>query len=167
MNDNRGLFGQLTRLLAGMFGGEPNLLARPNLGRDLETLIESMYSLDDDEVGQLADSWQREDAATRGRAWSKVQADIAQSARRGELTEFRRIVGAWAAARPSDFQGMEGLLGSAGQAASRRQQAAGAIIDKAASLLGRERLDETESSVLSKPWDSLPGQSANASKAHT
>jgi hypothetical protein len=153
---NRSLSGRLTRFLAGMLGGEPNYLSRPDRREDLEALIARTASLTDDELAMLAEDWEREDPALRRQAWTKARSVIEQSGNNEVLDSFRQELGAWALARGSDFHGVGGLLGNPGASTTGRQGAAPAIIDKAAAILASDGLDEAEHSVLARPWDSLP-----------
>jgi hypothetical protein len=153
---NRSLSGRLTRLLAGMLGGEPNYLSRPDRRDELDALIARTATLTDDDLALLTEGWEREDPELRRQVWTKARSVIERSGYSDVLEDFRHELGAWALARGSDFHGIEGLLGKAGAPASGRQAAAPAIIDKAAALLASDHLDEAERSVLARPWDSLP-----------
>lgn len=145
---------RLTRLTARLFGGEANYLSSRH--PDLDSLMATMKSLTDADLVLLANSWQRENDEVRRKAWTNALRSIDDAGHRDALDEVRNAVGVWAQSRPSDFQGVEGLLGDAGVPASWRQAAAPAIIDKAAAILSRELLDESDYLVLARPWDSLP-----------
>ncbi len=122
---------------------------------ELDALISGMSSLTDDDVLVLTELWQREDGDVRRQAWMKAQAAMKDSGNEKALDRLRQTVGEWTQARSSDFQGLQGLLGSAGMSATARQAAAPAIIDKAVAILGRDRLDQAEYMALSRPWNTI------------
>jgi hypothetical protein len=129
---------------------------------ELDALLASLDLLTDDDVWYLADLWAKEDDAARRGAWVKAKAAIEASGVVGELDRVRSSVGAWMQANSSDFSGIEGLLGSAGQGASGRRGAAPALIDAAAAVLAGDALDEREQKVLLGPWRGLGEEEAEA-----
>src|SRR5688500_10512413 len=151
---NQSLAGRLTRLVAGLFGGEANELS-PREAVELEPLIASMSSPNDEDVQLLIDAWEREDADARTRAWADAQVALKRRRLDRTLDDFRQAVGQWAMPRATDFQGVEGLLARADLSATDRQIAARAILDKAVSILGRDGLTQDDVLVLSRPWDSI------------
>jgi hypothetical protein len=122
---------------------------------DLDELLASLDLLSDDDVWYLADLWSKEDEAGRRRAWVKAKTAIERTGLARELDRIRSSVGSWMQANASDFQGIEGLLGSAGAGASGRRGAAPAFIDAAAAILAGEALDERDRSILLGPWRAL------------
>jgi hypothetical protein len=122
---------------------------------ELDTLLAGLDLLTDDDVWYLADLWSKEDDAARRRAWVKAKSAIEASGLISELDRVRSSVGAWMQANSSDFTGIEGLLGSAGQGASGRRGAAPAFIDAAAAILAGDALDEGDKRVLLGPWRGL------------
>ena len=146
---------RLTRLFAGVFGGEANQLS-PRKAVELEPLIARMSSLNDEDVQLLIDAWEREDPDARTRAWADAQLVIKRRRLDRTLDDFRQAVGQWAMPRATDFQGVEGLLARADLSATDRQIAARAILDKAVAILGRDGLSQDDLLVLSRPWSSVP-----------
>ena len=155
---NRTLKGRLTRFLAGVLGGEPNQLARAGRHPDLDSVMKRLSLLGEEEVLLLAESWEREDDEARRRAWDKGLVAIEVFGAQQLLEDVREVVAEWARARSSDFQGIGGLMGSAGASAMVRQAAAPAVLDKAVAILGRDGLDTNDLGVLSRPWDGLAGR---------
>ena len=122
---------------------------------ELDELLASLDLMSDDDVWYLADLWSKEDEAGRRRAWVQAKAAIEKAGLTRELDRIRSSVGSWMQANSSDFQGIEGLLGSAGAGASGRRGAAPVFIDAAAAILAGDALDERDRSVLLGPWRGL------------
>src|SRR5687767_1789379 len=90
--------GRLTRLVAGLFGGEANPLS-PREAVELEPLIARMSSLNDEDVQLLVDAWERGDPDARARAWASAQLVIKRRRLDRTLDDFRQAVGQWAMPR--------------------------------------------------------------------
>lgn len=125
---------------------------------ELDALLASLDLLTDDDVWFLADLWQQEDAAARRRAWAKAKVAIERNGSDRELTRVRSAVGEWMQATRSDFQGIDGLLGSAGPGAGNRRTAAPAYIDAAAAILAGDELEGEDRDVLLRPWRAMTTQ---------
>ncbi len=121
----------------------------------IDELLASMDLLADDDVAYLAELWDKEDKRARGSAWAKAKPAIEQAGLTRDLDRVRVSVSSWMQASPSDFQGIEGLLGGAGGPAGARRAAAPALIDAAAAMLAGEALDSDEQRVLTGPWRTL------------
>ena len=122
---------------------------------ELDTLLASLDLMTDDDAWFLADQWNQEDAAARKRAWASVKTVVEKRGLGKELDRLRGSIGGWMAAKSSDFQGIEGLLGSAGSGPGARQSAAPALVDAAAALIAGDGLSDDESGVLLRPWRAL------------
>ena len=122
---------------------------------ELDALLAGLDLLTDDDVWYLADLWSKEDDAARRRAWVKAKAAIEASGLTSELDRVRSSVGAWMQSNSSDFTGITGLIGSAGENASGRRGAAPAFIDAAAAILAGDALNEGDQKVLLGPWRGL------------
>lgn len=122
---------------------------------DLDALLASLDQLTDDDVRFLADLWQHQDAAARRRAWAKAKVAIERNGSDRELTRVRTAVGEWMQANRADFQGIEGLLGSAGPVAGGRRSAAPALIDAAAAIAAGDELEGDDRDVLLRPWRAM------------
>jgi hypothetical protein len=121
----------------------------------IDELQASMELLSDDDIGFLAELWEKEDQDARRSAWVQAKAAIEGAGLMKELDRIRIAVGEWMQTTSSDFQGIEGLMGGSGGAAGARRAAAPALIDYAAAVLAGDALDETEKAVLVRPWNSL------------
>ena len=142
---------------------EADLMALSGRARaELDELLASMELLSDDDVGFLAELWDKEDEAARRNAWITAKAAIEKAGLMRELDRIRVSVGSWMQANSSDFQGMEGLLGGAGGPAGVRRAAAPAFIDYAAAILAGEALDEGDRRVLVGPWRQLTEDQSEA-----
>ena len=129
---------------------------------ELDSLLASLDLLTDDDVWYLSDLWSKEDDAARRRAWVKAKTAIEQSGLTREMDRIRSSVGSWMQANSADFQGIQGLLGSAGEGASGRRGAAPAFVDAAAAILAGDALDEADQMVLLGPWRTLGEDEAEA-----
>jgi hypothetical protein len=131
---------------------------------ELDTLLASMDLMTDDDAWFLADQWGLEDAAERKRAWASAKTAIEERGLMKELDRVRGSIGGWMAASKSDFQGVAGLMGSAGSGAGARQSAAPALVDAVAALLAGDGLSDDEAGVLLRPWQALGGEEDEPAK---
>jgi hypothetical protein len=122
---------------------------------EIDEMLASMELLDDDDVEYLAELWEKEDQAARGAAWAKAKPAVEQAGLMKDLDRVRMSVGSWMQASSSDFQGIQGLMGSSGGPAGARRAAAPAFIDAAAAILAGDALDADEQRVLAGPYRSL------------
>ena len=122
---------------------------------ELDTLLASLDLITDDDAWFIADQWSQEDAAERKRAWASAKAVIEKRGLMRELDRIRGSIGGWMATKGSDFQGIDGLLGSAGSGAGARQSAAPALVDAVAALLAGDGLSDDEAGVLLRPWQAF------------
>jgi hypothetical protein len=129
---------------------------------ELDELLASMDLLDDDDVAYLGELWDKEDGDARRSAWARAKPAIEKDGLMSELDKVRSSVSSWMQASSSDFQGIEGLLGGAGGPAGARRAAAPAFIDAAAAILAGDALEESERSVLVRPWQRLTEEESEA-----
>ena len=122
---------------------------------EIDELLASMEMLDDEDVDFLAEMWEKEDQSARGNAWALAKPAIDKAGLMKELDRVRMSVGEWMRTSSSDFQGIEGLMGSSGGPAGARRAAAPAFIDAAAAILAGDALDADARQVLARPWRSL------------
>ena len=122
---------------------------------EIDELLASMDMLDDDDIGYLAELWEKEDTDARRTAWSKAKPAVEKAGLMKDLDRVRMSVGSWMQASASDFQGIQGLMGSSGGPAGARRSAAPAFIDAAAAILAGDALDPDEQRVLAGPWRML------------
>jgi hypothetical protein len=122
---------------------------------EIDELLASMDMLADEDVDYLAEMWEKEDQDARGSAWAQAKPAIEKAGLMKELDRVRMSVGEWMQASASDFQGIQGLMGSSGGPAGARRAAAPAFIDAAAAILAGEALDAEQQRVLAGPWRSL------------
>ena len=122
---------------------------------EIDELLASMEMLDDEDVDFLAEMWEKEDQGARGDAWAVAKPAIEKAGLMKELDRVRMSVGEWMRTSSSDFQGIEGLMGSSGGPAGARRAAAPAFIDAAAAILAGDALDADAQQVLARPWRSL------------
>jgi hypothetical protein len=122
---------------------------------EIDELLASMDLLDDEDIDYLAEMWEKEDQGARGSAWALAKPAIEKAGLMKELDRVRMSVGEWMRASSSDFQGIEGLMGSSGGPAGARRAAAPAFIDAAAAILAGDALAADEQQVLARPWRSL------------
>ena len=122
---------------------------------EIDELLASMEMLDDEDVDFLAEMWEKEDQGARGNAWALAKPAIDKAGLMKELDRVRMSVGEWMRTSSSDFQGIEGLMGSSGGPAGARRAAAPAFIDAAAAILAGDALGADEQQVLARPWRSL------------
>jgi hypothetical protein len=122
---------------------------------EIDELLASMDMLADEDVDFLAEMWEKEDQDARGNAWALAKPAIEKAGLMKELDRVRMSVGEWMRTSSSDFQGIEGLMGSSGGPAGARRAAAPAFIDAAAAILAGDALDADEQQVLARPWRSL------------
>ena len=122
---------------------------------EIDELLASMDMLEDEDVDFLAEMWEKEDQGARGDAWAVAKPAIEKAGLMKELDRVRMSVGEWMRTSSSDFQGIEGLMGSSGGPAGARRAAAPAFIDAAAAILAGDALAADAQQVLARPWRSL------------
>lgn len=122
---------------------------------EIDELLASMDMLADEDVDFLAEMWEKEDQDARGKAWAQVKPAIEKAGLMKDLDRVRMSVGEWMRTSASDFQGIEGLMGSSGGPAGARRAAAPAFIDAAAAILAGDALEDDEKQVLIRPWRAL------------
>jgi hypothetical protein len=122
---------------------------------EIDELRASMDMLADEDVDYLAEMWEKEDQGARGDAWAQAKPAIEKAGLMKELDRVRISVGEWMRTSSSDFQGIQGLMGSSGGPADARRAAAPAFIDAAAAILAGDALDADARKVLARPWRSL------------
>jgi hypothetical protein len=122
---------------------------------DIDELLTSMELLSDDDAYVLADLWEKEDTEARRSAWVQAKAAIDDAGLMKDLDRVRIAAGEWMQASSSDFQGIQGLMGSSGGPAGARRTAAPAFIDYAAAILAGDALGDAERRVLVNPFRSL------------
>jgi hypothetical protein len=135
---------------------------------ELDLLLGDLGELTEDDLVDLVEAWQREDEATRRRAWTKAKAEIERRRLHKSLEHARHAVARWMAAGRSDFHGIGGLLGLPAEQARLRTLAAPAVLDAVVALLAEPALDSDEYDTLSRPWsvlDDEPGDLASGDPA--
>ena len=122
---------------------------------DLDSLLEQLETLHDDDIWLLGEVWRSGDEGARRRAWDHAKKQIPAAGRERDLDRARLEVSRWMRTNPTDFSGIEGLLGQSGGAVQGRQAAAPAIIDAAAAVLAGDALAAEDQDVLLAPWRAL------------
>lgn len=120
--------------------------------QEVGELLDALEQLEETDFRELAAKWAEQPAESRERGWHHAKKIITRRGLGDLLDEAREEIAGWAAAAPSDFAGIEGLLGRPGMHVTGRQAAVPALLDAVVGLLAADELDADEREALSAPW---------------
>jgi hypothetical protein len=121
----------------------------------LLALLDRIAHLDREELRELAAAWRAIPSADRDRAWASVRRALRATGRNAILEDVRGQIELWGrAAGGSPWTWQFGTMTDVDRGNERRA-AMPALLDAAAALIARDRLEHDELVALSGPWDSV------------